>query len=164
MLSRGFNSKAEYVRSLIREDVEEAGSIGLGEKILSALRDGTDRGILSEPGEELVMRTRAEHSSESAGDRLDRVLDSLRSHKAELLRKGVVHAAVFGSTARGEASPSSDVDILVDLDPKRSLGVFEFVGIAQYLEEIIPGSDVVERKALKPLIRERILSEAIVAY
>jgi len=164
MLSRGFNSKAEYVRSLIREDVEGAASMGLEEKVLKMVRDGIARGDTSELGDEPVMRARAERSSESAGERLDRAIRSLQSHKAELLRKGVEHAAVFGSTARREAGPSSDVDILVDLDPNRSLGVFEFVGIAQYLDEIIPGSDVVERKALKPLIRERILNEAIVAY
>ncbi len=65
---------------------------------------------------------------------------------------------------RGEATPTSDVDILVDIDPKRSLGVFEFVSIARFLQELIPRADVVERKALKPRIRRRVVEEAVDAF
>ncbi len=65
---------------------------------------------------------------------------------------------------RGEATPTSDVDILVVLDPKRSLGIFEFVSIARYLQELVPRADVVERKALKPRIRKQVLEEAVDAF
>ena len=53
---------------------------------------------------------------------LDDVLQTLRDHEYELKRMGASHAAVFGSVARGEAKPSSDIDVLVDLDPERRPG------------------------------------------
>jgi predicted nucleotidyltransferase len=46
------------------------------------------------------------------------IIATLRRHEAELHRQGVTHAALFGSTARGDASPHSDIDILIDLDPQ----------------------------------------------
>lgn len=50
---------------------------------------------------------------------LEDVLNVLRTHEADLRQQGIAHAAVFGSVARQEATPTSDVDILVDLDPQR---------------------------------------------
>jgi predicted nucleotidyltransferase len=48
---------------------------------------------------------------------LKSVLEALKAHEAELRQLGVRHAAVFGSVARGQARPQSDIDVLVDLDP-----------------------------------------------
>lgn len=56
---------------------------------------------------------------------LQNVLDTLRSHESDLRRLGVSHAAVFGSVARGEAGAESDIDVLVDLDESRPMGIFE---------------------------------------
>jgi predicted nucleotidyltransferase len=55
---------------------------------------------------------------------LQAVLDALKTHEVELRGLGVQHAAVFGSLVRGEAHPGSDIDILIDLDPERPIGVF----------------------------------------
>ena len=52
------------------------------------------------------------------------VLETLRAHEADLRRLGVAHAAVFGSFARGETRTESDIDVLVELDEKRPIGVF----------------------------------------
>ena len=93
---------------------------------------------------------------------LDIVLDTLRSHESELRRFGVAHAAVFGSVARGEATKDSDVDVLVDLDQDRPIGVFEYARLKLYIEEILDGAgDVVNRKTLKPLLRDSILQDAV---
>ncbi|MGC2639527.1 MAG: nucleotidyltransferase domain-containing protein [Acidobacteriaceae bacterium] len=56
---------------------------------------------------------------------LESVLHTLRTHEGELRRHGVAHAAVFGSVARGEATDASDVDVLVELDDARPIGIFE---------------------------------------
>ena len=53
---------------------------------------------------------------------LQQVLNVLNAHEAELRRRGVCHAAVFGSVARGEAGSHSDIDVLVDLDPQSPSG------------------------------------------
>lgn len=78
-----------------------------------------------------------------------------------LKRYGVSRAALFGSTARGEAKAGSDVDILVEIDTDISL--LDFVGLKLELEEILGRKvDLVEYGAIKPLIREEILREQVV--
>jgi len=69
---------------------------------------------------------------------------------------------VFGSLARGEANPDSDVDVLVDLDENRPLGIFEYARMKLYLNEVLEGAaDVVNRRTLKPLLRASILHDAV---
>jgi predicted nucleotidyltransferase len=92
-------------------------------------------------------------------------LSTLHSHEADLRRRGVCHAAVFGSVARGEVRPDSDIDVLVDLDPRQPMGLFEYVRIKLYISELLGGSaDVVNRKTLKPLLRDAILRDAVNAF
>lgn len=96
---------------------------------------------------------------------LGEVLDTLRTHESELRRLGVAHAAVFGSVARGEARADSDIDVLVDLDRDRSLGIFDYARLKLYIDEILNGAgDVVNRRTLKPLLRDSILHDAVHAF
>ena len=93
---------------------------------------------------------------------LQNVLDTLRAHETELRRLGVAHAAVFGSVARGEASTESDVDVLVEIDENRPMGIFEYARMKLYINELLDGSgDVVNRRTLKPLLRAGILRDAV---
>ncbi|MBI4881185.1 MAG: nucleotidyltransferase family protein [Planctomycetes bacterium] len=91
---------------------------------------------------------------------LEEALRRLRDHREELQRLGVRSLAIFGSVARGEADASSDVDILVEfLEP---VGLFRFLDVKDCLEAILGRRvDLAERAALKPALRERILSEAV---
>jgi predicted nucleotidyltransferase len=59
----------------------------------------------------------------------DAVIATLRAHEPELRRRGVLHAALFGSVARGEATPASDIDILIQLEPDAPIDLFEYVGV-----------------------------------
>jgi predicted nucleotidyltransferase len=96
---------------------------------------------------------------------LNDVLQTLRDHENELKQLGASHAAVFGSVARGEAKPSSDIDVLVDLDPERPMGVFQYARLKLYIDEILDGAgDVVNRRTLKPLLRDSILHDAVDAF
>ena len=93
---------------------------------------------------------------------LDNVLDTLCTHETELRRLGVSHAAVFGSVARGESRADSDVDVLVELDQDRALGIFEYARLKIYINEILDGAgDVVNRRTLKPLLRDSVLRDAV---
>ena len=93
---------------------------------------------------------------------LTQILATLQAHEVELHRRGVRHAAVFGSVARGEARPDSDIDVIVDLDPEQPMGVFEYASLKLYIGELLGGAgDVVNRKTLKPLLREAILRDAV---
>jgi predicted nucleotidyltransferase len=93
------------------------------------------------------------------------VLSTLRAHEAELRSYGVCHASVFGSVARGDARPDSDIDVLVDLDPERPMGIFEYARLKLYMADLLGGSgDVVNRKTLKPLLRDAILRDTVDAF
>jgi predicted nucleotidyltransferase len=92
------------------------------------------------------------------------VKDLLKSKREEILRVAAKHGAsnvrLFGSVARGEAGPESDVDLLIALEPRRSL--MDHVALLQDLEDMLSRKvDVVNEKALHQCIRERVLREAI---
>jgi predicted nucleotidyltransferase len=90
------------------------------------------------------------------------VLNLLAEHQGELARLGVKSLAVFGSVARDEASPNSDVDLLVEFEPAAVIGLFKFQDIQEYLERVLGRPvDLVARDALKRQLREQILGEAI---
>jgi len=96
---------------------------------------------------------------------LDDILEKLRAHEDELRRLGVSHAAVFGSVARGEARGNSDIDVLVELDDARPIGIFQYARLKLYIDEILSGAaDVVNRRTLKPLLRDGILRDAVHAF
>ena len=100
-----------------------------------------------------------------AGSDREEIIAALRAHQAELCRRGVRHAALFGSLARGEGKRTSDIDILIELDPKAPIGLFEYVGITQYLSDLFPVRvDVANRSSLKPLVRPSVERDALYAF
>jgi len=87
----------------------------------------------------------------------------LETKKEDILQIAAKHGArnvrVFGSVARGEARPDSDVDFLVDMEPGRTL--FDMGGLLMELRDLLGLQvDVVTEHGLKPRIRERVLKEA----
>lgn len=89
----------------------------------------------------------------------------LRKHADELRARGIVHAALFGSVARGDAGPNSDIDILIELDENKQFGLFAYAGLRNFVESLFPEPvDVVDRQALKPDLREPILADAVHAF
>jgi uncharacterized protein len=95
----------------------------------------------------------------------DDVIATLRSHEAELKRAGVLRLSVFGSVARGEARPNSDVDLNAQLDRTRRLSLFELVEIETRLSEILGvNADLSIEGTLKADIQEQFDREAVVAF
>ena len=75
-------------------------------------------------------------------------------------RHGARNVRLFGSVSRDEAGPQSDVDILVDLEPGRSL--FDLGGLLMDLEDLLGRKvDVVTEKGLHWYIRDKVLKEAV---
>lgn len=90
----------------------------------------------------------------------DDVLRILAEHKNEIAGYGVKSLAIFGSVARGEARPDSDVDILVEFE--RPVGFFRFVRLKRRLEELLGRNvDLATPDALRETMRDQILREAI---
>ena len=91
------------------------------------------------------------------------VLVVLANHQSTLETFGVKSLMLFGSVARDEARTDSDVDILVEFD--RPIGLFTFVRLKRYLEEILDSSvDLGTPDSLKPYLREPVFREAIRAF
>ena len=91
--------------------------------------------------------------SELLRDKREAILQVADKHGARNVR-------VFGSVARGEADDQSDIDLLVDMEPGRSL--LDLGGLLMDLQDLLGQNvDVVTERGLKPRIRERVLHEAV---
>jgi uncharacterized protein len=78
-------------------------------------------------------------SSRSMMNKQD-VLDTLRRNEEALRARGIVHAALFGSVARGEADAASDVDIMIELDPDLELDIYAYAGLKTYVAGLFNGA------------------------
>jgi predicted nucleotidyltransferase len=95
----------------------------------------------------------------------EQVITRLRDHEAELRRRGVRHAALFGSVARGKAGPESDIDIFIELDPEAPIGVYQYVDIQQFIRDLFSDRvDVSNRKTLKAYVRQEAERDAVFAF
>jgi predicted nucleotidyltransferase len=90
---------------------------------------------------------------------------TLRRHESDLRARGVAHAAVFGSVARGDHGPDSDLDILVEFEPGAEGSIYEYVRFKEYVAGLfgVP-VDVIDRAALKPYLRAPAESSAVYAF
>ena len=74
-------------------------------------------------------------------------------------------AALFGSVARGDNRPDSDIDVMVEIDPAAHVGVYDYVALKEYIESLFAGRvDVVSRDALKPYVRPAATADAVYAF
>ncbi len=92
------------------------------------------------------------------------MVEILKGKREEILRLAAEHGAqnvrIFGSVVRREADDRSDIDILVDMEPGRSL--FDMGGLLMDLRDLLGCEvDVVTERGLKPRIRARVLKEAV---
>jgi len=72
---------------------------------------------------------------------------------------------VFGSVARNEQRPDSDIDILVDTDPVIASTMFDYAGLKDHVASLFEGPvDVIDREALRPRIQARATADAIYAF
>jgi predicted nucleotidyltransferase len=93
------------------------------------------------------------------------IIARLREHQAELRSRGVMHAALFGSRARGDHRLGSDTDIMIEIDPEAPVTVYDYVALKDYIASLFDGPvDVVDRDGLKPYVRPAATADAIYAF
>jgi predicted nucleotidyltransferase len=95
----------------------------------------------------------------------DEVLTKLRHHAPELQAEGILHLALFGSTARDEAGPESDVDLMAIYGSDRKLGLFDIFRIQHRLEDLLGTKvELADRNRMRPIIKESAEEDAIDAF
>jgi uncharacterized protein len=104
-----------------------------------------------------------------AGRLLD-VIQALKSIRPVLKDAGIKHAGVFGSAARCDYGPDSDIDILIDIDVERVGDVLKYIEITDIIKTAVRTKcpdvdvDVADQATLKPRIRERAEVDAVYAF
>ena len=89
---------------------------------------------------------------------LQEVEKMLKNHQTDLRDFGVKRLLLFGSTVRSQATPTSDLDFLVDLEPKTFRN---YMGLKFFLEDLFECPvDLITTKSLKPALQEQVFSEA----
>lgn len=97
--------------------------------------------------------------------RRDDIIAKLKEAEPALRARGIRRAAVFGSVARGDDRPDSDIDIMIEVDPEAHITVYDYVGLKEFVAGLFDGRvDVVSRDGLKPYVRPAATADAIYAF
>jgi uncharacterized protein len=111
-----------------------------------------------------MYENQSSHAKVQAMDR-QTIIAKLRENEVVLREHGVSHAALFGSRARGEARPDSDIDILVEIAPDFPMDVFQYVAVVHAIEDMFTEPvEVSNRAAMKPHVRPTAERDAIYAF
>jgi hypothetical protein len=88
-----------------------------------------------------------------------------RENEEVLKTRGVSHAALFGSRARGEGRPGSDIDIFIEIEPGYPMDVFQYIGVVHAIEDLFAERvDISNRAAMKPHVKLKAEHDAVYAF
>ena len=94
----------------------------------------------------------------------DKAISRLKEHEAEFKRLGVKRLYLFGSTACGEATENSDIDLFFDHE-KGKLGLFELMDVKERTASILgQKADIMTRDSLHPVLRKRIEETSVLVF
>jgi uncharacterized protein len=97
--------------------------------------------------------------------RRDDVIARLKKAEPALRARGILRAAVFGSIARGDDHPDSDIDILVEFEPGAEGTIYEYVRLKEFIASLFNSPvDVIDRDALKPHLRAPSMRDTLYAF
>jgi hypothetical protein len=93
------------------------------------------------------------------------IIETLRAHRAELQAAGIRHLRLHGSVARGDASASSDVDLIAELEPGRRFTLIDMVRLENRLHDLLGIKvDLPPANTLRASVRQRAAREAVFAF
>jgi uncharacterized protein len=95
----------------------------------------------------------------------EQVIATLRRHEPELRASGILHLALFGSTARGEQGQESDVDLLAAYDVNRRISLLDIVEMEMDISAMLGRKvDLIEEGTLKPHVQRTVENEIVRAF
>lgn len=103
----------------------------------------------------------------SKNRRMDReqVIAMLRAHEPQLKEAGIIRLSLFGSMARGDAKPDSDIDLLAAFDDTRRISLLDIAGMELDLSELLGCKvDLIEEGTLKPRVQKSVEAEIVRAF
>lgn len=96
-------------------------------------------------------------STTTTTDLAERVIATLRAHEAELRAAGIARLALFGSVARGDDGPDSDVNLAAEFDPQARMDLFRLVALERRIAELLGRRvDLLPEPVEKPRLRANI--------
>jgi predicted nucleotidyltransferase len=95
----------------------------------------------------------------------EQVIATLRGYESELRAAGILRLSLFGSTARGDERPGSDIDLLAAFDDTRRISLLDVVGMEEQLSRLLGHTvELVEEGTLKPRVQKNVEAEAVRAF
>ena len=95
----------------------------------------------------------------------NRILEILRSHAPELQAAGLAHLRLFGSVARGEANPQSDIDLLADFNEEARMSLLKLCHLQNQLSDLLGAEvDLIPSRGLRDFAQESVNREALLAF
>src|SRR5579871_4191559 len=92
----------------------------------------------------------------------ERVIATLLRYESELMAAGIIRLSLFGSTARGDNRPDSDIDLLAAFDDTRCISLLDVVGIEQQISGMLGRTvELVEEGTLKLRVQKNVEAEAV---
>lgn len=92
-------------------------------------------------------------------------IEKLRALEPELRGRGVAALYMFGSRARGDAAPQSDLDLFFDDAPEAHISLLDLIGLQHFLQDVLGMQvDLMTRDSLHPLLRADIEAEAVPVF
>jgi len=92
----------------------------------------------------------------------DEIIARIRKHADAIRAEGATSLYLFGSAAREDMGPASDIDVFVDYDPESRFSLLNLSGIRLILmDELNREVDITTRSSLRPPLREKILADAV---
>jgi uncharacterized protein len=93
------------------------------------------------------------------------IIERIKAKEAAIRKEGATHLYVFGSRARGDNKPASDLDIYVDYDPEGKFSILDLVGIKLLLEdELALDVHITTKSSLHPKLRGEIEAQSICVF
>jgi predicted nucleotidyltransferase len=95
----------------------------------------------------------------------EQLIETLKELRPDLAAEGVTHLAIFGSRARGDHKPDSDVDLLVEVDPSKQFSILDIIGVQHHVTDRTGiATNALMRRSLRADFQRRIEKDIVEVF